>query len=129
MKYFRNPPDVCAPIASYSHQAELIGAQRVLVMSGQIGQKRDGTVPADPLEQLQITLENIQHNLRHAGMDIRDIVKLTTYIVGELDITRRRQIMTTWLAGHRPCMTMLFVAGLAVPELKVEIEAMASRDG
>jgi enamine deaminase RidA (YjgF/YER057c/UK114 family) len=129
MKTFRNPPDVCAPIAGYSHQAELSGAQRLLVMSGQIGQRPDGTVPADPLEQLAVALDNIARNLHAAGMEVRDIVKLTTYVVGELDVTRRRKIMGDWLAGHRPCMTMVFVAGLAVPELKVEIDAWASREG
>ena len=129
MKSFRNPPDVHSPIVGYSHQAELAGAQRLLVLSGQIGQRPDGTVPADALEQLAVALENVARNLRAAGMEVCDLVKLTTYVVGDLDVIRRREITSTWLGGHRPCMTMLFVAGLALPIYKVEIDAWASREG
>jgi 2-iminobutanoate/2-iminopropanoate deaminase len=127
MKEFRNPQNVHEPLGSYSHQIEIRGNERMLVLSGQVGMKEDGTVPADPFEQIDIAFENIFHNLRAANMDVKDIFKLTYYLVGEVDTAKRREIVLSKLQGHQPCSTLLYVAALASPMLKVEIEAWASR--
>jgi len=126
MKKFRNPREVHQPLGSYSHQVEITGNARVLVLSGQVGMREDGTVPEDPIEQMEIAFENIFRNLRAANMDVKDIIKLTYYLVGEIDTTKRRELVVSKLQGHKPCSTLLFVAGLASPIYKVEIEALAS---
>ena len=127
MKEYRNPEDVHAPLGSYSHQIEVKGNERLLVISGQVGMRLDGTVPEDPLEQIDVAFENIFRNLRAAGMDVRDLIKITYYLVGEIDTTKRREVVVSKLQGHQPCSTLLYVAGLASPVYKVEIEAWASR--
>ena len=126
MKEFRNPQDVHQPLGAYSHQVEITGNERMLVLSGQVGMREDGTVPDDPLEQMDLAFENIFRNLRAANMDIKDIIKLTYYLVGEFDTTKRRELVVSKLQGHKPCSTLLFVVGLASPIYKVEIEALAS---
>jgi enamine deaminase RidA (YjgF/YER057c/UK114 family) len=126
MKKFRNPREVHQPLGSYSHQVEISGNERMLVLSGQVGMREDGTVPEDPIEQMEIAFENIFRNLRAANMDVKDIIKLTYYLVGEIDTTKRRELVVSKLQGHKPCSTLLFVAGLASPIYKVEIEALAS---
>ena len=126
MKEFRIPPDIHDPLGSYSHQIEIQGNERVLVISGQVGMKQDGTVPEDPLEQIDIAFENIIRNLRAANMAVEDIVKITYYLVGEIDTAKRREIVLSKLQGHQPCSTLLYVAGLASPIYKVEIDAWAS---
>ncbi|MBI5305332.1 MAG: RidA family protein [Chloroflexi bacterium] len=127
MKEYRNPSNVHQPIAaSYTHQIEVRGPERLLVLSGQVGRKEDGTVPDDPIEQLEIALENLCRNLQAANMDVQDILKLTLYLVGEMDATRRRELIASKLKGHKPCMTLLYVAALASPIYKVEIDAWAS---
>ena len=127
MKDFRNPQDIHDPVGSYSHQIEIKGNERLLVISGQVGMKQDGTVPDDPFEQLDIAFENIIRNLRVANMDINDIIKITYYLVGEMDTNKRREVVLSKLQGHKPCSTLLYVAGLASPVYKVEIDAWASR--
>ena len=126
MKTPRNPDTVHPPIGGYTHQIEVSGPQRWLVISGQIGMRADGTLPDDPLEQFEIALENITWNLQAASMGIQDVVKLTTYLVGPIDTARRREAMSRWLQGHQPTMTLVYVAALATPNIKVEIEAWAS---
>jgi len=126
MKEFRNPQNVHEPLGSYSHQIEIRGNERMLVLSGQVGMREDGTVPDDPLEQMDIALENIFRNLRTAYMDVKDIVKLTYYLVGEIDTAKRRELVASKLQGHKPCSTLLYVAALASPTYKVEIDAWAS---
>jgi enamine deaminase RidA (YjgF/YER057c/UK114 family) len=84
-------------------------------------------VPVDPIEQIDVALENISRNLRAAHMDMSDIIKLTFYLVGEIDTTRRRELVAAKLKGHKPCSTLVYVAALAGPLYKVEIDAWASR--
>lgn len=127
MKESRNPQDVHAPLGSYSHQIEVKGNERLLVISGQVGMRKDGTVPEDPLEQIDVAFENIFRNLQAAGMDVKDLVKITYYLVGEIDTAKRREVVLSKLQGHQPCSTLLYVAGLASPAYKVEIDAWASR--
>lgn len=127
MKEFRNPPDVHQPVADYIHQIEITGPERLLILSGQVGMKEDGTVPNDPIEQIEVAFENLIRNLRAANMRVEDIVKVTLYLVGEMDANKRRQAIASKLKGHKPCMTLVYVASLAAPVYKVEVDAWASK--
>jgi 2-iminobutanoate/2-iminopropanoate deaminase len=127
MKEFRNPQDIHEPVGSYVHQIEVKGDERTLVISGQVGMKADGTVPDDPYEQLGIAFDNIVRNLHAANMEVKDIIKINWYLVGEFDTAKRREIILSKLQGHKPCSTLVYVAALAAPIYRVEIEAWASR--
>jgi 2-iminobutanoate/2-iminopropanoate deaminase len=126
VKEYRNPPNVHQPVAAYTHQIEIRGSERLLILAGQIGKREDGTVPDDPIEQLEVAWENLHRNLRAANMNVEDLVKLTFYLVGEMDAERRREVIASKLKGHKPCMTLLFVTSLASPVYKVELDAWAS---
>ena len=127
MKEFRNPQNVHAPLGAYTHQVEVSGGERLLILSGQVGAREDGSLPDSTLEQLEVCFDNILRNLEAAGMGVQDLLKLTYFVVGEIDMAKRREIITAKLQGHKPCSTFLFVAGLASPAYKVEVEAIASR--
>ena len=99
----------------------------MVVISGQVGMTPDGTIPDDPIEQLAVVFDNLERNLEAAEMGLGDLVKLTIYLVGEWDTDARRKAVSNWLGTHRPTTTALFVAGLAGPTMRVEIEAWASR--
>jgi enamine deaminase RidA (YjgF/YER057c/UK114 family) len=125
MKLFRNPETLHKPLGRYSHQVEITG-ERMLIISGQVGMRLDGSIPEDPIEQLDVAFENIFRNLRAANMQVTDLVKLTTYLVGEWDTDKRRALVASKLAGHQPAMTLMYAAALANPAIKVEIDAWAS---
>jgi enamine deaminase RidA (YjgF/YER057c/UK114 family) len=127
MKLPRDPVDIHPPLAAYVHQIELSPDERLLVLSGQVGARADSSLPDDPIEQLEVAWDNVERNLAAAGMDVGDLVKVTFYLVGAWDALRRREVIARRLGGHRPTMTMLFVAALALPAFKVEIDAWASR--
>jgi len=127
VKEFRNPKDVHQPLGSYSHQIEVSGPERLLFLSGQVGMEEDGTIPDDPFEQIGLAFENIFRNLRAANMDVKDIIKITYYFVGEIDAVKRREVILSKLQEHQPCSTLLYVAGLASPAFRVEIDTWASR--
>lgn len=121
----RNPVTVHQPLAGYSHQIEVPDQGRWLVLSGQLGQDLVGLIPEDPIDQIELALANLGYNLEAAGMTPRNLVKLTVYLVGEVDTSLRRKALDAWLDGHRPCMTLLYVSALAAPAFRVEIDAWA----
>lgn len=127
MKTARNPDTVHPPIGLYSHQVEVTGSPRWLAIAGQVARTREGTVPADPVEQISLVLENLRRNLEAAGMKVKDIVKWNWYLVGDIDPAARREVTAAFLAGHEPASTLVYVARLAAPEYRVEVEAWACR--
>jgi 2-iminobutanoate/2-iminopropanoate deaminase len=129
MKSFRNPETVHPPIAGYTHQIEVTGPARWLVLSGQIGRTVSGEVPEDAVEQLRTAVENLGAQLDAAGMTVADLTKVTLYLVGDMDPQRRRQVIADWIGDHRPCMTVIYVSALAAPEYRVEVDAWACADG
>jgi enamine deaminase RidA (YjgF/YER057c/UK114 family) len=127
MKSPRNPESIHAPLGRYVHQIEVSGESRMLFLSGQLGMAPDGSVPDDPVAQLGLAIENIVRNLEAAGFDPTDLVKMTTYVVGDMDPAGRRAELDRLLGDHVPTSTLVFVAGLARPEYKVEVDAWAVR--
>ena len=49
MKKYRNPPNVHQLLAAYTHQIEIQGPERLLILSGQVGRTMDGAVPEEKL--------------------------------------------------------------------------------
>ncbi|MGX7669804.1 RidA family protein [Plantactinospora sp. DSM 117369] len=127
MRKFRNPsPErVHPPIAGFHHQAE-VGALRWLVLSGQFGIRPDGHVPDVLIEQLAIALDNVRQNLFAADLQVKDVVKLTIYLVGDVDMDPLRAELARWLRSHKPTLTILFVAGLVGPSFRVQVDALAA---
>jgi 2-iminobutanoate/2-iminopropanoate deaminase len=128
MKKFRNPENVHNPVAAYTHQIEVTGQNRWLVLSGQLGKEENGVIPEDPIKQIEIALENLVKNLKAANMEVTDLVKIVFYLVGDIDNDKRREAVSRILKDHNPCMTMLYVVSLAHPSFKVEIDAWACAD-
>ena len=129
MKQARNPETIHPPVGRYVHQIEVSGEDRLLFISGQVGKDRDGVVPADPAAQLELALRNVVANLEAAGFRPTDLVKVVTYVVGELDPAARRAVLERVLGDHVTTSTLLFISALAGPEYKIEIDAWAVRQG
>jgi 2-iminobutanoate/2-iminopropanoate deaminase len=127
MKQARNPDSIHAPIGRYVHPIEVSGESRLLFVSGQVGLEIDGTVPSNPVAQLRVALENVLANLDEAGFEPKDLVKLTTYVVGEMDPAARRAELDRLLGSHVTTSTLIYIPALAAPEFKVEIDAWAMR--
>ena len=127
MKTLRNPDKIHAPLANYSHQVEVSADEKWLVLSGQVGMTSDGKIPEDPAEQLEIAFQNVRHNLEAADMLPTDIVKINLYLVEEIDPARRKPAFVNLLGDYQPASTLLYVAALAAPPLKVEVDVWASK--
>jgi enamine deaminase RidA (YjgF/YER057c/UK114 family) len=126
MSTARNPETILPPVGRYVHQIEVRNPSTILFISGQVGVAPDGSVPEDPVEQFDVAMQNVMRNLEAAGLDASALTKLTTYVVGELDPAGRRAVLDKHLGAHVSCSTLVFVAALATPAYKVEVDAWAA---
>ena len=112
------------PVAAYSQAVEVTGGTRMLFISGQLGIGTDGTAPAGMAEQARLAWRNLEAQLKAAGMGLDNLVKVTTIIPNPADIPASRPARAEALGDRRPASTVI-VAGLANPDWKIEIEAIA----
>jgi 2-iminobutanoate/2-iminopropanoate deaminase len=119
-----NAPDAPQPVAAYMQAIEVTGATRTLYISGQIGQRIDGAIPADIVEQSQLAWRNLEAQLRAAGMTLDNLVKVTTILPNHGDVAAAREARSAVLGDRRPASTLM-VCGLANPAWKIEVEGIA----
>lgn len=121
-----NPEGVPAP-PFYSHGVEVRSPERWLYISGQVGQRPDGSAGADIGEQTTIAVENLKRVLAGAGMGVEDLVKLTIYLTDEANLPGFGPAGAALLSQPPAATTLLIVKGLADPRLLIEIEAVAAK--
>ena len=121
-----NPSAVRAPATRYSHAALVQGERRRLVISGQVGQAPDGSVPATGEGQIAQAYANLRAVLEAHGMSIANVVKSTAFLTDRALLPAYRAARDAVFADHAPASTLLIVAGLADPRWMVEIEAEAA---
>jgi len=109
----------------YAHGVETRAGARMLHISGQVGESPEGVLPPDFAGQCRQALLNLDSVLREARMSLRDIVKMTFYLVRREDMSTLVEVRKELLDGVRPAVTTLFVSGLVGPAWLVEIEAVA----
>jgi len=122
-----NPPTVVAPFSNYAQGVEAAVGLRWLHVSGQVGVRPDGSCPADFAGQCEVAWDNLLGVLAAAGMGPADIVKITTFMTDPKDLPASRPIREKKLAGVPVASTLIFVAGLARADWKIEIECTAAK--
>ena len=85
------------------------------------------TLPADVTAQTQNCFKTIESALEEAGFAMADIVRAVYYITDAADADEVFAVTGEHLSEIRPAATLLVVAGLYKPEMKVEIEVTAKR--
>ena len=84
-------------------------------------------MPADVTAQTQNCFKTIGAALAEAGFEMADIVRATYYITDAADADAVFAVCGQHLGDIRPAATLLVVAGLYKPEMKIEIEVTAKR--
>jgi enamine deaminase RidA (YjgF/YER057c/UK114 family) len=85
------------------------------------------TMPADITTQAQNCFDTIERVLKQGGFALADIVRATYYITNPNDADALLAVCGARLGEIRPAATLLVVAALLKPEMKVEIEVTAKR--
>src|ERR1700760_2368928 len=85
------------------------------------------TMPADVTSQSRNCFKTIEATLKDGGFAMADIVRATYYLTDVNDADAHFAVCGEVLGDIRPAATLLVVAGLYKPEMKVEIEVTAKR--
>jgi enamine deaminase RidA (YjgF/YER057c/UK114 family) len=85
------------------------------------------TMPADAISQTRNCFKTIETALKDGGFAIADIIRATYYITDAADADAVFGVCGEKLGEIRPAATLLVVAGLLKPEMKIEIEVTAKR--
>lgn len=115
----------------WSWAVETNNAQRVLYCAGQVSVDANGRPvhAGDMRAQIKLALDNLETVLHQAGYGLSDVVRLDYYttdadqLMANWDVIRGRFEPTGQQAGG----VLLGVSRLAVPELLIEIEAIAAK--
>jgi enamine deaminase RidA (YjgF/YER057c/UK114 family) len=89
------------------------------------GMTARGSADSDEYAQAKEIFGKIRHLVDAAGGSMADIMKVTIFVT---DITQREKVWQArreFFTGNFPASTLVQVAALANPSLKVEIEAVA----
>ncbi len=85
------------------------------------------TMPDDVTSQSRNCFKTIGQVLDEAGFAMADIVRVTYYLTDIKDADAHFAVTGEVLGDIRPAATMVVVAALLKPEMKVEIEVTARR--
>lgn len=112
------------------NQAEIIdGATRQLICAGQTSVDREGNPlhPGDMRGQIGAALDNLEAVLKHAGMNLSNVVKLGVFATDVDEALKNFDLMGMRFGPNQVAlpMTLLGVTRLAIPGLLFEIEATA----
>lgn len=122
-----NPASVSAPFSRYSHAVSVPQGYRWLYVSGQVGADRDRKIPKEFEAQAELAWSNLIACIKASGFEVQDLVKVTLLLTRASDIAASRLVRDRMLGPVEPASTLMIVAGLAAPDLLIEVEGVAAR--
>ena len=97
----------------------------IAYVSGMVARGAAGLEKMDEYEQAKEIFRKIKALLEAAGGKMSDVVKVTIFLTDIKNNTKVWKARAEVFSGNFPASTLVQVAALASPEIKVEIEAVA----
>lgn len=99
----------------------------LLFVSGQAAIDEGGAVvgAGDFDEQAEQTFRNLERVLAAGGSDLAHVVKVTIFLTDMANFAKVVDLRGRWFSPPWPADTIVEVSALALPELEIEIEAVA----
>jgi enamine deaminase RidA (YjgF/YER057c/UK114 family) len=116
---------------AYSQIAVVASGTRLAFISGQGGDNSDGSFSPDFAVQAERVFRNLGLALEALGVRTHDVVKITVMIVQhDMEKLKIMQAAQRGLLGaHHPAATLIPVPCLALPQMQIEVEAIAALPG
>jgi 2-iminobutanoate/2-iminopropanoate deaminase len=113
-----------------SHYTDAVIWGNMLFVSGVAPLDRAGKLVGDdaPAQTRQI-FENMKLILDAAGASFRDVLRVTVYLTDVDDRKAINPLRQQYFGDARPASTLIEVSALAIPGMKVEIEAVFGLPG
>lgn len=111
-----------------SHYTDAVQFNNLLFISGVAPFDTNGhlVAPGDVVAQTRQIFENMRAVLAAAGARFADVLRVTVYLTDVKDRRLINPIRQEYFGSTRPASTLIGVAELIVPGMKVEIEAIAA---
>jgi enamine deaminase RidA (YjgF/YER057c/UK114 family) len=115
------------PVANYKMGTRMEGG-RLLYISGQVAWDAGGNIvgKGDARAQARQTFQNLRGVLQAAGGDLKDLMKMTTYITKIEDRPAVAEVRSEVFKGELPASTLIVVKSLFHPDFLIEIEGVAA---
>lgn len=117
-------PELGAPI---SHYTDAVRVGDLLFVSGCVPTDGRGNVVGgdDVAAQARRVFENIGAVLTAAGATFADVAKVTVYLTDVDDRPAINPVRQEFFGDAKPASTLVEVSRLAIPGIKIEVEAIA----
>jgi 2-iminobutanoate/2-iminopropanoate deaminase len=112
--------------APLSHYTDAVRFGNILFVSGLTAHNAEGQLVGgtDAAEQTRQILMNLKRVLDAAGATMADVLKVTVFLTNIDDRAAINPVRQEFFGSARPASTLIEVSRLALPEMKVEIEAI-----
>ena len=103
----------------------------LVITSGQAAIDKAGNIvgPGNFDAQAEQTFANLDELLRAAGTELSKVIKVTIYLRDMANFPKILALREHYFSPPYPADTIVEVSSLALPELEIEIEAMALAGG
>ena len=122
-----NPASAPAPFSRYSQAILVPENYRWLHISGQVGCDLDQKLAIGFEAQAELAWSNLVALLTAGGMSVHDLVKVNILLTRTENVAASRAIRDRALQGAQPASTLMVIAGLAHPDMLIEVEAIAAK--
>ena len=115
------------PVGPYS-QGISVGGFVFVSGQGAIDPTSSRLVGADIESQTKQTLNNVKAIVEASGLAMRNVVRVSVYLKDMSDFKRMNEVYKSFFTDTAPARTTVQVTALPLPEMLVEIDAIAYRD-
>jgi 2-iminobutanoate/2-iminopropanoate deaminase len=115
------------PVANYKMATRQEGGH-LLYVSGQVARDTEGNVvgKGDMRTQARQVFQNLRQVLQAAGGDLKDLMKMTTYITNIEHFPAVAEVRNEVFQGELPASTLIVVKSLFNPDFLIEVEGIAA---
>ena len=115
--------ELCPPI---SHYTDAVRFGNILFISGMapLDQNQQVLGGDDVVEQARHVFEALKKVLDKSGATFADVLKVTVFLTDVDDRTKINPVRKEYFGSALPASTLIGVKALAIPGMKVEIEAV-----
>jgi 2-iminobutanoate/2-iminopropanoate deaminase len=118
----RNFPEIGQPGGPFCHA---VRAGNLLFISGATAGGTDAA-HGTAAQQAEAVLKKLSHILQAEGATLANVVKVTVFVTDMQERAEIAKVREQYFQGVSPASTLVQVAALAAPNLKLEIEAVAA---
>ena len=114
-----------------SHYTDAVRFGNLLFVSGvaPLDEQQNLVGADDPIAQVRQVFANMDKILRSVDASFQDVLKITVYLTNIADRAKINPVREQYFGSARPASTLIGVNELAIPGMRVEIEAVVGLKG